>query len=266
MYFLITPLPLPPSVSQIFAMDNGDPPAHTTRHIPIDICENIIDHLYSGYDFSEQIGNVRALHCCALVCRDRRIRSQMRLFHSVILHDVAAVHRFSAALESGPHLSDYVYEVMLVGRTLQTTANPLCNFPVALHGKLPRLQTFLVRHIDDCADWYPNSSRPATGRRLQYLPLHPRFPLFFSSLTTITTLSIRNVIFRHFSDLVRMVNTLPRLQVLLCTQVWCATLGPLPESMKVLSNASGAPEPRPALDTLFLVGTLSRRCSTYITS
>ena len=125
-----------------FAMRNGDSPAQTiARHIPVDICEHIIDQLYSGYDFSEQIGNVRALHCCALVCRNWRICSQMRLFRSVILHDVAAVHRFSAALESGPHLSDYVHEVMLVGRTLETTASPLGNFPIALHGKLPRLQT-----------------------------------------------------------------------------------------------------------------------------
>ena len=148
-------------------MDDGDLLASPIwRHIPVEICENVIDQLYSAFDFSEQIGNLHTLSRCALVCKNWRVRSQKALFYSVILSDVATIRRFAAALETGPHLSQYVYEVTLIGYTLHTTASPLWHFPVILFGKLPRLRDLRVRRIEDSTAWYPKASQPDAKQRL----------------------------------------------------------------------------------------------------
>ena len=233
------------------------------RHIPVEVCENIIDQLYSHLHILEQVDNVRALRCCALVCRDWRVRSQMRLFYSVVLHDTAAVNRLAATLETGPHLSQYVREVMLIGRTLQTTANPLSHFPVALCGKLPRLEMLRVTHIGDSnddIDLYPKASGPEIGQRLRFLPLHPHFPHFLSAFTTITSLCIVDATFQSFNDLLRLVISLPGLRLLECIGVRCAALGPLPPNMRLQNGASIGPE------ILQLVCTLPHERDLHLTS
>ncbi|EJF56200.1 hypothetical protein DICSQDRAFT_28725, partial [Dichomitus squalens LYAD-421 SS1] len=167
---------------------------------PVEVFENIIDMLYSVF-LTDRVEDTRALHSCALVCRAWRVRSQRNLFYSVVLHDVAAIEKLSTVLANAPHLCEYVHEVTLIGRTLHTTASPLSLLPIALHGKLPKLQDL---HIN---------------RSLQYLPLHPRFSLFFSAFTTISRLFIYNTTFRYFNDFARMVNSLPALEILICDGV-----------------------------------------------
>ena len=248
-------------------MDNGRSRSHSiSRDIPIEICENIIDQLYSNDYFCEQIDNTRTLRHCALVCKDWRVRSQIRLFYSVVLHDLPAIHQFAAVLETGPHLRDYVHEVILIGRTLQTTACPLWHFPLALHGKLPRLRELRVKYISDSMDWYPRASQLQPGKRLQHLPFHPRFPLFLATFTTITSLVVHNSTFRHFSDIVKMVASLPGLQRLHCMRVWCVALGPLPVCLKPQVEASEASVSRSTLDSLSLVRTPLHNSSPHITS
>ena len=79
--------------------------------LPIEVCENVIDMLYSQH-LHDQLEHSRALHSCALVCRAWRIRSQRNLFYSVVLCATEAVYKLAAVLDNGPHLSDYVHEVM----------------------------------------------------------------------------------------------------------------------------------------------------------
>ncbi|EJF55712.1 hypothetical protein DICSQDRAFT_73084 [Dichomitus squalens LYAD-421 SS1] len=225
-------------------MDVIHPPP-TSRHIPVDVCENIIDHLYSDSDITEQVDCVRALRRCALVCGEWRVRSQMRLFYCVVLHDVEALRTFAAVLDTAPHLRDYVHEVTLVGRTLHTTASPLSPFPIALYGKLPRLEELWIR------------------RPLPYLPLHPRFPICLSAFTTVTRLSVTLITFLRFSDLIKMAIALPQLQDLLCDNVRCLTLGPLPACIRPQSNETRTSDlSRSATNLQFLVCALP---STYVT-
>ncbi|EJF57279.1 hypothetical protein DICSQDRAFT_32800, partial [Dichomitus squalens LYAD-421 SS1] len=167
---------------------------------PVEVCENIIDMLYS-FPIMDRVENARTLHRCALVCRAWRVRSQRNLFYSVVLHNIEALQKFSAVLDNGPHLCEYVHQLTLMGRTLHTTASPLSLLPIALHGKLPKLQEVTI------------------NRSLQYLPLHPRFALYFSAFTTVSGLYIFDLTFGHFNDFARMINSLPALRRLVCNGV-----------------------------------------------
>ena len=82
--------------------DNGGLDRNASR-LPVEVCENVIDMLYSVV-LRDQVEHTRALHSCALVCRAWRIRSQRNLFYSVVLHGAEAVRRLASVLDDGPHL------------------------------------------------------------------------------------------------------------------------------------------------------------------
>ena len=234
-------------------------PDSVSCRLPIEVCENIIDMLYSqGLD--DQVEHSRALHSCALVCRAWRVRSQRNLFYSVVLHGTEAVRRLASVLDNGHHLRDYIHEVLLIGRTLHTTTSPLSLFPVALYGKLPRLVKLLVKHVLEDEDWYPRTSGSETAKPLEHLPLHPRFPVFLSAFTAVTRLVIVDVRFVCFNDLLAMIHALPALEQLWCQEVGCKTFGPLPMYTKQRSVVGG-PRARPFapnLQELELVSSLQR--------
>ncbi|TBU27027.1 hypothetical protein BD311DRAFT_666186 [Dichomitus squalens] len=235
--------------------DNCAYSKHTASRFPVEVCENIIDSLYSVY-LIDQVEHSRALHRCALVCRAWRVRSQRNLFYAVVLHDLAAIEKLSTVLDNAPHLCEYVHEVTLIGRTLHTTASPLSLLPIALRGKLPKLQAVTIKHVSEHEDWYPSASEleSKSTKSLQYLPLHPRFSLFFSAFTSLATLQIYESTFRHFSDFARMIDSLPALQILMCIEVRCMALGSLPFSMKPRADGVRAPARpfAPNLQELFL--------------
>ena len=124
--------------------DNDTTWQNDHRGVPVEVCENVIDILYSGL-LKIRVEDACALRHCALVCRAWRIRSQRRLFNDVLLDGTAALQQFATVLRNGPHLCDYVYQVTLSGRTLQTTANPLSLFPIILQGKLQNLKTLTAK-------------------------------------------------------------------------------------------------------------------------
>ena len=232
--------------------------------IPIEVFENVIDSLYST-PLDDQLQSSDALRSCALVCRAWRVRAQMMLFHSVVLSDAAALYRFSTALDLGRHLSSYVRELILTGRYLHTTTSILALFPSILRGKVPNLMDLQVIHIPEDADWYPES--PAERqRKLQCVPLHPRFPLLLSSsFFPIKHLHLEDVTFCYFSDFVHVVNALRTLQSLVCYNVRWMILGMLPACMsrregRAASQASFAP----SLEEL-LVCTMSYDRSKHLT-
>ncbi|TBU51321.1 hypothetical protein BD310DRAFT_1007140 [Dichomitus squalens] len=111
--------------------------------------------------------------------------------------------------------------------------------------------------LDD-DDWYPRASESEPAKSLQYLPLHPRFALYFATFTTVSRLYIVNLTFGHFSDFARMINSLPVLRKLVCSNVRCVALGPLPFNMRPRADGSHAPAPpfAPNLQVLCLVCTL----------
>ncbi|TBU22493.1 hypothetical protein BD311DRAFT_770286 [Dichomitus squalens] len=235
--------------------DDHAHPDHNASRFPVEVCENIIDMLYS-LTVVDRVEDSRALHRCALVCRAWRVRSQRNLFYSVVLHDLPALQKFSAVLDNAPHLCEYVYEVTLTGRTLYTTASPLSLLPVALYGKLPNLQEVTINRVREDDKSYPRTSESDTMKPLQYLPLHPRFSLYFSAFTTVSRLHIFDITFGHFSDMARMINSLPALRTLHCAGVRCVALGPLPFNMRLRADGSHAPARpfAPNLQELYLYG------------
>ncbi|TBU37813.1 hypothetical protein BD309DRAFT_994865 [Dichomitus squalens] len=164
--------------------DRAHPEQNASR-FPVEVCENIIDMLYTAW----------------------RVRSQCNLFYTVVLHDLAALHTFSAVLDNGPHLCEYVHEVTFVGRTLRQN----------------------------------HTSNSETTKILQYLPLHPRFSLFFSTFTTVSGLYIMDITSGHFNDFPKIINSLPALRTLAWEGVRCVALGALPFSMKPRANGIHAP-------------------------
>ena len=225
--------------------------------LPVEVCENVIDMLYS-MDLQDQVEHSRALHSCALVCKAWRVRSQRNLFYSVVLQDTDALEKFAAVLDNGPHLSDYVHEVMLFEHITHTTAGPLSLFPVALYGKLPNLEEIAVKRIREARHWYHRAPNSATAKSIEHLALHPRFPLFLSAFTSVVGLYISNITFQHFNDFLATINALPALQRLLCDGLWCMALGPLPMYARPQTSSTHARAHTfaPHLLTLVLVRTL----------
>ncbi|PIL26624.1 hypothetical protein GSI_11290 [Ganoderma sinense ZZ0214-1] len=206
------------------------------RHIPMEVCENFIDMLYSPYrDFSDELENFAALRSCALVCRDWCIRAQRMLFYAVHLNDAASLYRFAAVLQAGPHLYACVHEVTLISRSLHTTASVLTLFPAVFAGKLPNLQRFRVWRMSDSESdaWFPATpeSGSAKAKALPHAPLHPHFPVLIASFTTISTLQLAYIMFRSFGEFARVVYSLPTVETLMCHSVAWTTLGPLPAFM-----------------------------------
>ena len=242
-------------------MDNNGGLDGNASRLPVEVCENVIDMLYS-VAMLDQLEHSRTLHSCALVCRAWRTRSQRNLFYSVVLHSTEAVRRLAAALDNGPHLCDFVREVILMGHTHDTTVNPLSLFPIVLHGKLPKLREFSVTYVPDDMGWYPMTSefetaKPPEGTTgttpLEHLSLHPRFPLLLSGFTTVTRLFIFHATFGHLNNLLGMLNSLPALQRVGLQGVRFANLGPLPMYTKQRADVDYLP-PRPFAPNLRELG------------
>ena len=241
-------------------MDDSRALDNSASRLPVEVCENVIDMLYSLV-LQDQLEHTRTLRSCALVCKAWRVRSQRNLFYSVVLHGTEAMRRLAAVLDNGPHLCDYVREVVLTGRTFHTTANPLSLFPTILYGKLPKLQEVSISD-EMCGQHHlPTTSDQGTFKALEHLPLHPRFPLLLSKFVTVTSLFIFHITFRHFNDLLGMLNSLPSLRGLNCQGVQFKTFGHLPLYMKQRTKVghSGELPFAPNMYNLSLVCHLQRK-------
>ncbi|PIL26634.1 hypothetical protein GSI_11300 [Ganoderma sinense ZZ0214-1] len=200
--------------------------------ISTEVCENIIDMLYSNLA-RDTFHDIGALHSCALVCRAWRVRSQRMLFYKIQLSDGPSIHRLRAILDAGPHLRGYVHEVTIIGYYLDTTASVFAIFPAVFAGKLPNLRRVDVVHLNEgtaTASWYPRTSHPPYwAKPLPHIPLHPRFPTFLSSFTAVSYLTLTYTVFRSFSECARMIGAPPSLETLQCEYVrWLAPGGSHP--------------------------------------
>lgn len=205
---------------------NADSSGPSSLHIPVEVCENIIDMLYS-HNPADTINETIALHSCALVCRAWRVRSQKVLFYKVQLFDSPSFHKLAATLNTGRHLRDYVHEIGLIGFHLHTTISIFALFPVVFAGKLPNLQRMDVvnLHKNSPTHW-PRKPDPPKLKSLPHIPLHPRFQAFLSTFTAVSVLYLGATTFRSFTEFVRMLHCLPNLAELTCYSVhWIATGG-----------------------------------------
>nr|VWO95808.1 Dual O-methyltransferase/FAD-dependent monooxygenase CTB3 (Cercosporin toxin biosynthesis cluster protein 3) [Includes: O-methyltransferase (EC, FAD-dependent monooxygenase (EC ] [Ganoderma boninense] len=211
-------------------MSIGIPSQLPPPFVPVEVCEHIIDMLYSDIDVSEGLQYTATLHSCALVCRAWRIRAQRTLFYSVHLINVASLNKFAAVLQTARHLEAYVYEVTLSGRSLQTTASMLSPFLIIFQAaKLPNLQRLAVLCVLESAQWYPPTSHSASispkAKPLPHIPFHSHFSTLLSAFTTLSRLELQETRFRSFGEFARMIAALPNLRSLACTSVRWNTLG-----------------------------------------
>ena len=226
------------------------PRPECTLFIPIEVCENIIDMMYSAY-FSEELGNFAALRNCSLVCRAWSIRAQKVLFYTVHLPDTPSVYRFAAVLQAARRLGSFVHEVTLIGRSLHTTASVLSLFPAVFAGKLPNLQELYITHVLESDAWYPTGSDSPKAKPLPYVPLHSCFSAVLSTFTAPSTLlHLDRITFCSFSEFARMVHALPNLEELRCYSIKWITLGRLPSFMAYDRRRHFAPK----LQTLEVCG------------
>ncbi|KAI1783490.1 hypothetical protein LXA43DRAFT_332458 [Ganoderma leucocontextum] len=219
---IVSPCPSSATMEMSFAI----PSQPAALYTPVEVCEHIIDMLYSGIDVYEDLEHAAALRSCSLVCRSWRIRAQRMLFYSVHLGDVASLYKFAAVLQAGLHLGNYVHEVALSGRYIHTTASMLSPFLAIFQvGKLPNLHRLAVLPVLDSTTWYPQTPNRLNAKALPYIPLHSHFPLFLSAFTTLSSLQFEETMFRSFGEFARMVYSLPNLETLVCNSVRWKTLG-----------------------------------------
>ncbi|KAM5545221.1 hypothetical protein V8D89_001332 [Ganoderma adspersum] len=189
-------------------------PSESARHIPTEVCETIIDMLYS-YLARDTFQDIGTLHSCAL------------------LSDRPSIHRLSATLDAGQHLRGYVHEVTLIGYYLNTTASIFAVFPAVFAGKLPNVRRIDVIHLNERmttgteTGWYLRTSHPPYwAKPLPHMPLHPRFPTFLSSFAAVSFLALAYTVFHSFSECARMLHALLNLEQLQCEYVrWLARGG-----------------------------------------
>ncbi|PIL32934.1 hypothetical protein GSI_05052 [Ganoderma sinense ZZ0214-1] len=193
-------------------------------HVPTEVCENIIDMLYSNTG-RDTLHNIAALHSCALVCRAWRVRSQKMLFYKVMLLEVTPLHKFAAVLDDGQHLRDYVHQVSLVGYHLHTTTSIFTLFAAVVSRKLPNLERIDVVHLESPATWCPRPPDPPKFKELPCIPIHPHFPAFLSTFTAVSHLRLEFITFRSFSEFARMLHALPNLEGLTCRSIDWLTPG-----------------------------------------
>ena len=210
---------------------NGDSSVSPALHIPTEVCESIIDMLYSN-DLEPTLRHIATLHSCALVCRAWRVRSQKILFYKIQLSDSNSFHKLAAILDARLHLRDYVREVELTGYHLHTTTSIFALFPIVFARKMPNLDRIDVDHLPKSAKalrLFPPKPDPLKFKSLPYIPLHPCFGAFLSSFTQVLVLCLRLTTFRSFTEFVRLLHGLPKLEELNCNFIrWTTTGGSHP--------------------------------------
>ena len=222
-------------------MDGSGSPS---LHIPTEVCENIIDKLYSQFT-QDTFEHITALRSCALVCRDWRVRSQRMLFYLVQLFDSTSLHRLAVVLDAGQHLCDYVHYVELTGYHLHTTASIAALFPIVFAGKLPNLNRVEIVHLQEADEaWFPKirTPDPPKSKSLPYIPLHPRFPAFLAAFTTVSSLQLASITFRSLSEFARTLHGLPSLEKLSCCAVRWLNPGCAPP-VADLTDSKKPPDP-----------------------
>ena len=200
-------------------------------HIPTEVCENIIDMLYSEIT-EDTLINITTLHSCVLVCGAWRVRSQRMLFYLVQLSDIISFRRLSATLDHGQHLRDYVRHIELTGYHLHNTTSIFSLFPIVFAGRLPNLERIDVVHLFEAQETrFSRTSDPPKAKSLPYIPLHPRFPAFLSSFATVLELVLNDTTFHSFTEFARMLHGLRNLEELTCISVhWMDPGGSHPDA------------------------------------
>ena len=197
-------------------------PRWTAVHIPVEVCENIIDMLSTGEPPVPHSYDIPTLRSCALVCRDWRVRSQRAIFCRIQLSSIT-FDRLSELLDASQHLRGYIYEVVLNGPYLHTTASIFPRFFPIFARKMPNLQRIYALRF--FTGFFPETETrgrvPPNTKVLPYIPLHPRFPAFLSSFKAVSHMELYFITFRSFGEFAQILHGIPNLESLECNWVRC---------------------------------------------
>lgn len=109
-----------------------------TRHIPQELCDEIIDHVYD---------DVPTLLACATTCRSWVWRSQKNIFRVVSVNNAARFERFTRLVKSSERLASYV-RVLTIAKARRSKTKLDKGWPELL-SKLPHIEELtLGRWLD----------------------------------------------------------------------------------------------------------------------
>ena len=207
--------PGPAVTNQNLHGDSSDARLLTSRpRIPIEVCELVIDHVASGTGQE----TTATLQSCALVCRRWRSRSQYHLFHAVAIRNLHDVSSFATLLKGSPNIAAYIKEVELVASVRYA---PQFGYDPASASVLSAPCVFTRKgqaiRVLSISSKYMGSK--FTSIPLPHLPLKPHFSTVYTRLASLTELSLFELIFPTFGDLIRLLTCFPVLRKLKCTEV-----------------------------------------------
>lgn len=188
-------------------------------HIPIEIWENIFDMLYLTNSYRDIWNDIVTLRDCSLVCRAWCCRAQKNLFSRLWISDSTSLDQLSTTLDGTQHLRGYVYEVILIGYQLHTTASIFPKFAPIFAPKLPNLKSIRVVDFHTSQTWLRIKPDPPKTKCLTYIPVHPRFPASLSSFKAVSYLELYHTTFHSFREFAQMLHGLRDLKKLACCSI-----------------------------------------------
>ncbi|KZT68772.1 hypothetical protein DAEQUDRAFT_727418 [Daedalea quercina L-15889] len=193
--------------------EEWNPSAQVTHpHMPLEVWEQIFDHLAIGMDFDGWGGWNFAIHtalaCCALVCKDWYYLTWYHLRHRVTLQDRMDVTWLSQTLRKRPRLREVVRLVKIQGTSSNSgrgQVRHLGTFAVMLAGRLPNVETIVVE----------DATFTAGSVRMEDIS-------YLATFHSVRRLAISSTTFASTSQLARLVSVLPACQSIHLSSVDCA--------------------------------------------
>ncbi|KZT08111.1 uncharacterized protein LAESUDRAFT_75822 [Laetiporus sulphureus 93-53] len=169
----------------------GPVATRTLPQLPIEVWENVIDHLWDDRD---------ALKACIFVCRAWYSPSRFHLHRQIEIQSVKGVKAYVKELKQTPELSKRAHNMTIDG-IWGSDLSSLSTAAILLARKLPRLERLTIRR----SEW-----RPWTMHKDIFLHL---------SAFSVTRLVLYDVTFPSVTVFGRLICALPCLVELKCTHL-----------------------------------------------
>ena len=167
--------------------------------IPSELAEVIIDNLNK---------HVRSLRACALTCRAWHPRSRYHILSSIRIESREHLASICEYFTSHPQMTELVRSILVAPAGSETNPRSLLEaLPVRLLSQVRNLQRYSVRYSS------------TNTQSLCAISLHPitlvRIKVYFN----VDELNLGPLEFRSPAELARLLAAVPRLRVLICTDL-----------------------------------------------
>lgn len=197
--------------------------ADTSRlpQLPVEVCELIIDFVnasFVGFNHETDIERRNTLRACSLVCRCWRPRSQLHLYHFVVLDDKKQLELWARSIRQNPELATYIHDVSLRGNRdglkFPSGVEQWTSLIALALSSLTQVDRFTLKWCD-------------------WRFLHPSFFTMVSSIPSITQLILTSIQLHSSRELVHFFHSFPNLQCLLLLDVYCSKIQPYSRRKRV---------------------------------